>query len=486
MIDATRVLPRITLALLASALFHAPQRSAVAHAAKPRDKPRAQASASASVSGSGSGVAAEPPMRRHAPVPGQTEIGIYGGVLLPSKAHSFLGSGASFQRLAPVLGSLGVRFGYYPLSWLGGEAEGGGFPGKIDDGPFVQLYHVRASAVFQVPFRLAPFVVFGPGVLMVNSDVAELGTDFDPAAHVGGGFKFFANRWIALRLEWRGTLAPHRDLGTTLKPAFHNEILLGLTLTFRPKAGPAPQAPAPIPASDRDGDGFLDPSDKCPDERGVTPDGCPIPDRDGDGFRNEVDACPDEPGVSPDGCPVKDKDRDGIVDEKDDCPEGPGVEPDGCPIRDKDKDQILDPDDKCVDKPETRNGFEDTDGCPDEVPKEVQKFTGVIKGIYFDMNKATIQKRSHRVLDEAVRVLEKFPSIKLEIVGHTDSTGKDDHNRKLSQDRAESVRKYLIDKGISADRLTARGAGEDEPKAPNDTPAGRAENRRTEFNIVSE
>jgi outer membrane protein OmpA-like peptidoglycan-associated protein len=90
------------------------------------------------------------------------------------------------------------------------------------------------------------------------------------------------------------------------------------------------------------------------------------------------------------------------------------------------------------------------------------------------------------VLDEAVEVLKKFPTVRLEISGHTDSTGKIERNRELSRERAEAVRQYFIEKGIDSGRLTARGAGPDEPISTNTTKTGRAENRRTEFKILQD
>lgn len=465
--------------------------AAHASAAAPEAEGSASGSASASLGGgststetsaetSGDASASadtDKPLMRHRPRAQTVDFALYGGLFFPPSRHNLLGSGATFKRLDNVMGSLGLRIAYFPLRWFGAEIEGGGFPGSIDGGDYVQLYHVRGHAIFQLPWRLSAFALFGPGVFMVSSPRSALGTDPDPVVEVGAGGRFWVNDVLHLRLEWRGSLSGRR-------PSFYNEVLLSLGVTFGPKAKEA--APPPPPPRDSDGDGFLDPIDKCPQEVGVSPAGCPDPDRDHDGIANEVDKCPDEVGVEPDGCPQKDTDRDGWFDEDDTCPEEPGVAPDGCPIKDADGDGILDVDDKCPDKPEVRNGFDDTDGCPDEIPKDVEKFTGVIKGIYFNSNKATIQKRSHRVLDEAVSVLEKYPSIKVEIVGHTDATGTEEHNRELSQKRADAVRQYLVDKGIGADRLMARGAGEAEPIADNRTAAGRAENRRTEFNIVSE
>jgi outer membrane protein OmpA-like peptidoglycan-associated protein len=234
-----------------------------------------------------------------------------------------------------------------------------------------------------------------------------------------------------------------------------------------------------------DGDGFYDPDDRCVDVPGVAPDGCPIGDKDGDGFKDDVDKCIDEPGVAPDGCPIPDTDGDGFKDDVDKCIDEPGVAPDGCPIRDTDGDGIMDPDDQCVKEPETKNNYLDTDGCPDEVPKEVEKFTGVIQGIFFDTNKAAIKPASRTTLDGAVEVLKKFDSVRVEISGHTDSSGKYDHNVDLSGRRAEAVKKYLTDAGIDAGRIETRGAGPDEPIADNKTKAGKAKNRRIEFKLLA-
>jgi OOP family OmpA-OmpF porin len=382
------------------------------------------------------------------------------------------------------MGSLGGRVGYYPLSWLGFEGEIGGFPGSVRDGGYVQLIHARGHALFQLPFRLTPFLLGGMGTLIVNDDADRLGTEQDPAAHIGAGGRFYVNDWFNLRLEWRGTLAPRSDGATNRSPSLHNEILLSLGFVFGPKHREAPAPPAQ--AVDGDGDGFLEPADKCPNEPGVAPDGCPPADRDGDGFDNEVDACPDDPGIAPDGCPTKDRDKDGITDENDLCIDEPGIEPDGCPIKDSDGDQILDPDDKCPNEPETRNGFEDTDGCPDEVPEEVVKFTGVIQGIYFAVNRAALKSESYAVLKEAVEVLKKHPTIRIEVVGHTDSTGSDAFNRDLSLRRAEAVADYLVSRGVSRSALTPVGRGEAMPIATNDTATGRANNRRVELVISAD
>jgi OOP family OmpA-OmpF porin len=187
------------------------------------------------------------------------------------------------------------------------------------------------------------------------------------------------------------------------------------------------------------------------------------------------------------GCPIPDTDADSFLDPDDNCIDVPGVEAyKGCPIPDTDGDKFLDPDDTCVNEPETVNGYEDRDGCPDEVPEEVVRFTGVIAGIQFDTNKATIKKSSFKTLDAAVEVLAKFPSVSVEISGHTDDRGERPHNLELSQNRANAVRDYLVSKGIDAGRIRTRGAGPDEPIDVNTTKAGRAKNRRIEFKILQD
>jgi OOP family OmpA-OmpF porin len=239
--------------------------------------------------------------------------------------------------------------------------------------------------------------------------------------------------------------------------------------------------PDGCPIRDADADGFPDAKDKCPQEAGVAPDGCPIRDADGDGVLDDKDECREVPGVAPTGCP--DTDKDGILDRDDKCLDEPGVAPDGCPP-DSDGDGFIDSKDKCPNEPETKNGFEDDDGCPDEIPVAVKKFTGVIKGIEFDNGKATIRSISKATLDESAGILNQYPSLKVQIVGHTDNVGKREFNINLSAKRAESVKAYLVDRGVAPDRILTRGEGPDSPIADNKTRQGRQQNRRIEFNII--
>ncbi|MBA2542799.1 MAG: OmpA family protein, partial [Deltaproteobacteria bacterium] len=168
---------------------------------------------------------------------------------------------------------------------------------------------------------------------------------------------------------------------------------------------------------------------------------------------------------------------------------------DGCPDPDNDNDGVLDAADKCGDKPETRNGFQDADGCPDEIPETLKKFTGAIQGINFKLNDATLVAGANVVLDKAVAVLKEFAEVRLEIQGHTDAQpilpgGKFADNLALSQARGETVRAYLVSKGVADDRVVAKGYGDDQPL---ESPVGltgaklnavRAKNRRVEFKLI--
>lgn len=250
--------------------------------------------------------------------------------------------------------------------------------------------------------------------------------------------------------------------------------------------------PAP---GDRDGDGILDPDDRCPDDPEdfdayEDEDGCPEDqDQDGDGRPDTVDACPVEPEdvdgyQDEDGCPEMDNDLDGIVDAADRCPNEPEdldgfQDEDGCPDLDNDGDMIPDATDNCPNEP----GPADEQGCP-RVYQDVEiTSTGIVihQRVYFEYNRAVIRDRSFPILNTVAQVMRDFPDISLEIQGHTDDRGSDDYNLRLSGERAESVRTYLTQRGVVGTRMTARGYGETRPIDTNRTAAGRAANRRVEF-----
>jgi OmpA-OmpF porin, OOP family len=234
------------------------------------------------------------------------------------------------------------------------------------------------------------------------------------------------------------------------------------------------------PVRDRDGDGVTDNVDACPDSAGlVALQGCP--DRDGDGIADKDDKCPDIKGVTRyNGCPIPDTDKDGINDEEDKCPTVMGViRYKGCPVPDTDKDGINDEEDKCPNMP----GVKENQGCP-PIPVELKKkVTTAARNILFVTASAELQTKSFVGLNEVVRIMKQNPKMMLSIDGHTDSVGTDEHNQLLSENRAASVKIYIVSQGIDESRITSAGHGELEPIADNGKPAGRRLNRRVEMKL---
>ncbi|MBL0153220.1 MAG: OmpA family protein [Chitinophagaceae bacterium] len=108
-----------------------------------------------------------------------------------------------------------------------------------------------------------------------------------------------------------------------------------------------------------------------------------------------------------------------------------------------------------------------------------------LDNVHFDFGKATLRPDSFAELNELVDYLKNKPQIRIEIAGHTDNIGKDADNLKLSTERANTIRKYLLSKGIEAARVTAKGYGASAPVADNETEEGRQLNRRTEVRVLN-
>ncbi len=202
---------------------------------------------------------------------------------------------------------------------------------------------------------------------------------------------------------------------------------------------------------DQDRDGVLDPSDQCPDTpRGVAVDarGCPL-DSDGDKVADYRDQCPDTPrGVQVDarGCTVlakvMDSDGDGALDNADNCPGTPS----GAQV--------------------------DARGC------------WTLQSVKFETSKWVIKPLYHPLLDAVVEVLERNPSLTVQVQGHTDGRGTAKYNQGLSENRAQAVTEYLTSKGIPKQRLNTVGYGLTRPVASNQTPEGRAQNRRVQMKPI--
>ena len=187
------------------------------------------------------------------------------------------------------------------------------------------------------------------------------------------------------------------------------------------------------------------------------------PDSDLDGLTDDIDACPMEA-----------EDKDNFEDT------------DGCPDKDNDRDGILDATDKCPDQAEIINSVDDSDGCPDEGKvKLTEAKIEILEKVFFKTGKDAIDAKSFALLDQVSAVLVATPRIKkVRVEGHTDNVGKAKKNTKLSQQRADAVKKYLVSKGVEDARLEAVGFGPDKPIADNATDEGKEANRRVEFVIV--
>ncbi|HET8697814.1 MAG TPA: OmpA family protein, partial [Gammaproteobacteria bacterium] len=148
-------------------------------------------------------------------------------------------------------------------------------------------------------------------------------------------------------------------------------------------------------------------------------------------------------------------------------------------IVDSDKDGVPDQNDRC---PGTLEGLAtDNRGCAATSSQSSVR----LEGVTFELNSATLTADASMILLRVADALRGEPNLRAEIAGHTDSSGADAYNLRLSQERADAVLQFLVRQGIERNRLVARGYGETQPVADNSTPAGRERNRRVEFNVLN-
>jgi outer membrane protein OmpA-like peptidoglycan-associated protein len=295
--------------------------------------------------------------------------------------------------------------------------------------------------------------------------------------------------------HYRMTGKQINNCGPGLGPSTFLTTRFGLALAVNRAKEKAPPPPPP-PPSDRDGDAILDSADACPDQPGLpstdpTKNGCPPPsDRDRDGIPDAADACPDQAGPPSDdpkknGCP--DRDGDKIIDSLDACPDVPGrpsedPKENGCPP-DTDGDGIRDDKDACPNEKGMPNEDPRKNGCPLVVVREQEIV--ISQEVQFEVDSAKIKKESNELLDTVAKVMKDHPEItKIEVQGHTDDTGNRQHNKILSGQRAESVKRALVNRGVAEKRLVAQGYGQEKPIADNATDTGKARNRRVQFVIL--
>jgi len=339
----------------------------------------------------------------------------------------------------------GLGIGYDLTRRWGVELMGNYIDGRSDAGRGdAQISSLRADALyhFRPERRLVPYLAAGVGGIHFDPDYHSGSTD--PLVDLGAGIKYFLSPRVALRGDLRN-LDSFGDSATNWSAAG------GLTLLFGGEH-------KPMPPADRDGDGVLDDRDQCPETppgTAVDADGCPPPARPAPAA-----------AVAP---PPVDSDGDGVYDNADRCPNTPAgapVDAAGCP-KDTDGDGVADYRDQCADTPHLAKV--DARGC------------WVLQGVRFATNKADLTAASASILDAVVQVLKANPTLRLEVQGHTDSTGSARLNQRLGEQRAQAVAGYFTAHGIDAGRLTTKGYGPAQPATTNDTADGRAQNRRVEL-----
>ncbi len=273
---------------------------------------------------------------------------------------------------------------------------------------------------------VSPSVVMGGGAPIVTSTKqSSVPSDIQYAGYVGAGLDIRL-KGLKLGIEGRYVALP-----ATGEPYLAHEWEVLLSFGRRPRTAKPVVALVP---SDRDHDGVEDAKDACPDQR-----------EDLDGFEDD----------------------------------------DGCPERDNDKDGVIDGLDECQGEAETFNGFKDDDGCPDELSDEVRLVEGVISGLRFEAGSGVMEPDGLAELDKLVTLLKAQPSVRLKLYGHTDDREvPEEELEALGQERADSVRDYLIEKGVGFGRLRSFSRAGGEPFADNSTFSGRRTNRRVEIQIL--
>lgn len=338
-----------------------------------------------------------------------------------------------------------------------------------------------------------PYIYAGPGYL---SDNAESGLNFD----LGLGGKYYISPATALYVEagyingieatvagekvkdnfWKATAGVEFDFGKA-----KDSDMDGVS----DKKDKCPNTPTGVAVDvngcpiDTDGDGVADYIDDCPTVAGLSSlKGCP--DTDKDGIADKNDACPEIAGLANlKGCP--DTDGDGVADKDDKCPntpKGTKVDAKGCPF-DQDNDGVWDADDACP----TVAGPKENNGCPvkEKTAEEIEAEKMKIEPIYFDSNKATFTAQEKVKIDKLVNLLKENSNYNVKVNGYTDAQGTDIYNLGLSKNRVSSVVKSIVPSKIKVARIEQqKGFGEANPASTNETPEGRALNRRVEFEVI--
>ena len=303
-------------------------------------------------------------IKRYRPTPHMLEIGIFGGIFMPTKRIELFQPDRSLpdqgqKSFKPVAPDIGLRFGYYPLRFFGAELEGAVMPTKLRSGDDrATIWGFRGHVVGQLGlWSVTPFILLGTGALGVTSPRSSVGKDTDIAIHFGGGVKIWVHRLVQLRVDLRDNVTAtswRRERARTLGRGVVRRLVhaaarqgeRGRTEGSRRRR--LPRRRGQVPARSRHRAGRLSAQGhrrrRLLRRRGQV----------SEGARRRARRLP----ASGQATAIK----------------------------------IADDVDKCPDIPETKNGYQDTDGCKDELPKEVEDFSGVLQGIEFDLDRDTIKK----------------------------------------------------------------------------------------------
>ncbi|MBN1760410.1 MAG: OmpA family protein [Chitinispirillaceae bacterium] len=377
-------------------------------------------------------------------------------------------------------------FEVHPADWITLFADGYASPriGHLKDG----------TGILNDPFHVSPGITFhSPGGAFLS---------------IGGSWKISSNKDLVYRYR-----TGEMNVAVRPEPLWQLFVQVGWGKSFIPR--------------DNDRDDILNKDDRCPDQAEdiddfEDQDGCPDLDNDQDGIADENDSCRNEPEdkdgfKDSDGCPDDDNDNDLVPDSLDQCRDVPEdrdgyADEDGCPDFDNDGDGVADSTDKCMGAMEDRDGFEDDDGCPDldndmdaipdsidrcpdsagtaetqgcpeskEKAKEIKYGRLILSGVAFEGGTYRLATGSTTDLDRVYQSLIDWPEVTIELQVHTDNSISPKASLKLSQQRADVIREYLIGKGISSSRISAIGKGSGDPIADNSSVQGRRLNNRVEI-----
>lgn len=417
------------------------------------------------------------------PSPARAEIKAGSVELSPFVGYNFFQSRQNLEN-APIYGG---RIGYNFTEHFGVEATGEFVSSSVDDkskafsreGEFttpiddvdITMYHLDLIYHFMPEAKFNPFIVAGYGAVHYSQEINSKNMS---AIDFGVGAKYWVADNVALRVDVRDNLL--------LDEQIHNiATTLGVVLRFGGKSNTVVAQVAQPAESDSDGDGVPDGRDRCAGTPGgvaVDQQGCPG-DADRDGVADYMDRCSDTAqgvAVGKNGCPP-DSDQDGVADYQDKCPgtaAGAVVQENGCPPAAKEV--ILAPKPKLT-------GVAVAAGEP-------QVMVLAFEDVHFDFDQSTLKPEAKTILKRNILLLKENPKARIRIAGYTSAAGTEEHNQKLSERRADSVRSYLVEEGvIGADRLTMVGYGESNPavyeRSPQDLNSAAAKaNIRVLFEIT--